>query len=133
LVDPLRPHHIGFPSREADPGESVPPGDPERWKDLDEPATYSVGRDFARAIEWWEVEHRGDARGDATGRLVRLHMRRAHSHLYWTGAGRAVPRVRFLLPLSVKGGALVEEPEAPRERRFWPLVQLGFSVVYFQR
>jgi len=39
-------------------------------------------------------------------------MRRAHSHLYWTGAGRAVPRVRFLLPISVKGGRLVEEPEA---------------------
>jgi hypothetical protein len=38
---------------------------------------------------------------------------RAHSHLFWTGAGRAVPRVRFLLPISVKGGALVEEPEAP--------------------
>jgi len=40
-------------------------------------------------------------------------MRRAHSHLYWTGAGRAVPKVRFLLPISVKGGAVVEEPEAP--------------------
>ena len=38
-------------------------------------------------------------------------MRRAHSHLYWTGAGRKQPRVKFLLPISVRGGALVEEPE----------------------
>jgi hypothetical protein len=42
---------------------------------------------------------------------VRPHMRRAHSHLYWTGAGRKQPRVKFLLPISVRGGALVEEPE----------------------
>lgn len=38
-------------------------------------------------------------------------MRRARSHLYWTGRGRMQPRVKFLLPISVRGGALVEEPE----------------------
>ncbi len=42
-------------------------------------------------------------------------MRRAHSHLYWTGKGRELPRVRFLLPISVKGGKLIEEPEHPSE------------------
>lgn len=41
------------------------------------------------------------------------HIRGVEPELCWTGACRAVPRVRFLLPLSVKGGALVEEPEAP--------------------
>jgi hypothetical protein len=63
---------------------------------------YLAGEDFTRAIERWGMEHGRDA-GDPTGRSVRPHMRRAHSHLYWTGAGRAVPRVRFLLPISVKG------------------------------
>jgi len=92
--------------------ESIRRRDAERWKDLDEPATYAVGKEFTRAIERWEIEHGRDA-ADATGRSVRPHMRRAHSHLYWTGAGRAVPKVRFLLPISVKGGAVVEEPEAP--------------------
>jgi hypothetical protein len=43
--------------------------------------------------------------------MVQPHMRRAHSHLYWTEAGRKQPQVKFLLPISVRGGALVEEPE----------------------
>jgi hypothetical protein len=94
--------------------ESMRKRDPERWKDLDEATTYAVGKDFTRAIERWEIEHSRDA-GDESGRLVRPHMRRAHSHLYWIGAGRRVPRVRFLLPISVKGGAVVEEPERPVE------------------
>ena len=69
--------------------ESIRRRDPERWKDLDEPVTYAVGREFTRAIERWELEHGRDA-GDAdagasAGRSVRPHMRRAHSHLYWTG------------------------------------------------
>jgi len=61
-------------------------------------------------VEQWEIQHSGDE-GVATGHTVRPHMRRAHSHLYWTGAGRKQPRVKFLLPISVRGGALVEEPE----------------------
>ncbi len=92
--------------------ESIRRRDPERWKDLDEPNLFAVGKEFTRAIERWEIEHGRDA-GDPIGRSVRPHMRRAHSHLYWTGAGRAVPRVRFLLPISVKGGVVVEEPERP--------------------
>jgi hypothetical protein len=83
--------------------------DPERYRDLAEPTVQSVGKAFTHAIEQWEIEHRGDE-GVATGRSVRPHMRRAHSHLYWTGVGRKQPRVKFLLPISVRGGALVEEP-----------------------
>ena len=37
-------------------------------------------------------------------------MRRAHSHRYWTGAGRKQPRVKFLLPIGF-AAALVEEAE----------------------
>jgi hypothetical protein len=59
-------------------------------------------------------EHRSDP-GVESGRTVRPHMRRAHSHLYWTGEGRKQPRVRFLLPISVRGGRLVEEPAQPTE------------------
>jgi hypothetical protein len=84
--------------------------DPERFRDLREPATYRVGGDFRRAVERWEIEHAGEG-GDPTGRSLRPHMRRAHSHLYWTGEGRKQPRVRFLLPISVRGGKLIEEPE----------------------
>jgi len=80
---------------------------------LEEPAVQAVGRGFTRAIERWEIEHPRES-DDLKGYTVRPHMRRAHPHLYWTGEGRALPRVRFLLPISVKGGKLVEEPETPR-------------------
>ena len=90
--------------------------DPERFRDLQEPSAFAVGKAFARAIEHWEIEHRGDA-AVATGGTVRPHMRRAHSHLYWTGEGRKQPRVRFLLPISVHGGRVVDEPERPIQTR----------------
>lgn len=86
--------------------------DPERYRDLHEPTTHTVGRSFARALERWEIEHKHDP-GVETGRTVRPHMRKAHSHLYWTGEGRLEPRVKFLLPISVTGGQLIEEPEEP--------------------
>jgi hypothetical protein len=73
---------------------------------------HGVGRSFTRAIERWELEHTSEVSGP-TGRTVRPHLRRAHAHLYWTGEGRKSPRVRFLLPVSVKGGKLVEEPGNP--------------------
>jgi hypothetical protein len=84
--------------------------DPERYRDLAEPIVQSVGKAFTRAIEQWEIEHSADE-GVATDRTVRPHMRRAHSNLYWSGAGRKQPRVKFLLPIGVRGGAPVEEPE----------------------
>jgi hypothetical protein len=87
--------------------------DPERYRDLREPTTYAVGKSFARAIERWEIEHEREL-NDPTSKTVRPHMRRAHSHLYWTGEGREIPRVKFLLPISVKGGNVVEEPEQPK-------------------
>jgi hypothetical protein len=92
--------------------ESIRRRDPERYRDLSEPSTFAVGRTFARAIQRWEIEHRTDASVES-GHTVRPHMRRAHSHLYWTGEGRKQPRVRFLLPISVRGGVLVEEPTSP--------------------
>jgi hypothetical protein len=87
--------------------------DPERYKDLHEPAVHVIGQSFTRAIEHWEIE-RAKQSGGVSGQPIRPHMRRAHAHLYWTGDGRKSPRVRFLLPISVKGGKLIEEPESPR-------------------
>jgi hypothetical protein len=93
--------------------QSIMRRDPERFKDLQEPQLNLVGTAFSRAIERWEIEraHESDW---TSGGSVRPHMRRAHTHLYWTGEGRQVPRVRFLLPISVKGAKLVEEPEDPQ-------------------
>ncbi|MBI4573011.1 MAG: hypothetical protein HY713_06955 [candidate division NC10 bacterium] len=86
--------------------------DPDRWKDLRSPALFAVGTDYRRAIERWEHEQRR-TEGEPTGRTVRPHVRRAHAHLYWTGRGRQVPRVRFLLPIPVKGAPVPDETAAP--------------------
>jgi hypothetical protein len=69
--------------RVVHPGEKplkakIARSDPERYRDLAEPTVQSVGKAFTRAIEQWEIEHRGDE-GVATGRTVRPHMRCAHS------------------------------------------------------
>jgi hypothetical protein len=59
-----------------------------------------------------EFEHARDA-GRPDRAIRAANMRRAHSHLYWDGRQRSVPRVRFLLPISVEGGLeVVEEPRA---------------------
>jgi hypothetical protein len=34
--------------------------DPDRYRDLAEPTVQSVGKAFTRAIEHWEIKHRGD-------------------------------------------------------------------------
>ena len=38
-----------------------------------------------------------------TGATVRPHMRRAHWHLYWSGHGKMVPKIRWVSPIFVKG------------------------------
>lgn len=86
--------------------------EPERWKDLRAPALFAVGTAYRAAIERWEQEQERD-QGEPTGRTVRPHVRRAHAHLYWTGTGRRIPRVRFLLPIPVKGAPVPEEARAP--------------------
>jgi hypothetical protein len=55
-------------------------------------------------------EHHPD-QGASTGCAMSLRMRSDGSYLCWTGNVREVPRVSFLLPVSVRGGKLVEEPE----------------------
>jgi hypothetical protein len=73
-----------------------------------------VSKTFASAIERREIGHNGDS-GVAISRVIRPQTRLAHSHLYWNVRGWETPRVRFLLPISVRTGKLVEEPERPIE------------------
>jgi hypothetical protein len=97
-------HPGAKPTRDA----RVQRRDPDRWKDLRAPALFAVGTAYRAAIERWEEERQREE-GEAAGRTIRPHVRRAHAHLYWTGTGRKIPRVKFLLPISVKGGAIAEE------------------------
>ena len=90
--------------------------EPERWKDLRAPAVFALGTAYRAAIERWEQEQAIE-RGEPTGRTVRPHVRRPHAHLYWTGPGRQAPRVRFLLPIPVKGAPMPAEAPRPVEAR----------------
>ncbi|MDO8432295.1 MAG: hypothetical protein Q7S58_07780 [Candidatus Binatus sp.] len=92
--------------------ESIRKKDPERWRDLREPDARTVGRQFQQTIERWEIEQQHKSDG-GSGRNLRPHIRRAHSHLYWTGEGRKLPRVKFLLPIPVKGAGPKDERTAP--------------------
>lgn len=83
--------------------------DPGRWVDIREPKVWDVGVQYRKALERWEIEQVREITAGSSDRSVRPHMRRAHAHLYWTGPGRTEPRVRFLLPIAVKGKQVEEE------------------------
>lgn len=87
--------------------------DPERWADIREPTVWDVGVEYRKALERWEIEQAREIGAYSSDRSVRPHMRRAHAHLYWTGPGRTEPRVRFLLPIAVKGKQVEEEAATP--------------------
>ena len=87
--------------------------DPERWADIREPTVWDVGIEYREALERWEIERAREMATHSSDRSVRPHMRRAHAHLYWTGPGRTEPRVRFLLPIAVKGKQVEEEAATP--------------------
>lgn len=86
-------------------------GDPkEIKKDLSDPQEFDIGVKFGVAIKQYRAAvERESHDGIPTGRSVRPHMRRAHSHLYWTGINRDVPRVLFLAPIAVNMSELKEE------------------------
>lgn len=106
---------VAHPGERPEKEAKMRRSDPDRWRDLHSPASYDVGTSFRAAIERWEIERQKEA-GLPTGKSVRPHMRRAHAHLYWTGEKRSIPKVVFLMPISVKGGRIVEEPEGPIEQ-----------------
>lgn len=87
-----------------------------RFFDLREPDEHYVGRNFASTIERWEEEDAASNSGpsDSPKRAIRPHVRAAHAHLYWTGKGKKIPRIRFLPPIPVKGGYQDEPSHSTR-------------------
>jgi hypothetical protein len=83
---------------------------------------HTVGVRFSQEIarylrdEATDWSQESDA-GSATQRKVRPHMRAPHMHLYWTGEGRQIPRIRFIAPVFVGGGEQAEESPTPVVRR----------------
>lgn len=81
-----------------------------------------VGVRYAEALRIALEAEEKETPGQKTGRTVRPHVRRAHPHLYWTGPGRKIPRVRYLPTILVKGGGKQELPptaqtvDQPRKR-----------------
>lgn len=61
-----------------------------------------VGFQAGGAIRMWrQLEQRPTSDTSGLGLPKAPHIRRAHWHLYWTGKGRAVPRVRWVPPVAV--------------------------------
>lgn len=70
------------------------------------PDKVDVGRYIGSTIRMGRELQRKASDDDGeggTGSPRRPHMRRAHWHLYWTGSGRTVPRVKWLAPIFVGG------------------------------
>lgn len=85
-----------------------------KFQDIKDPDKYNVGREYVAVIEHWENEQGHESESVGSGRQVRPHMRAAHAHLYWTGKGREVPKVRYLPPIPVKGGRTPGDEDEPR-------------------
>lgn len=69
---------------------------------------HAVGFRIGAAIRRARDEARSAAKGD--GATVIPHWRKSHFHLYWTGPGRQIPRVKWLAPIPVN---LTESSPAP--------------------
>lgn len=90
--------------------------DPEFEHDHRLPAEVEIGTRFGAVIR----QHRetsAESPGDSAGGTKRPHIRAAHPHLYWTGEGRRIPRVRYLPPIAVRGAASTGEAEQVTIRR----------------
>lgn len=63
-----------------------------------------VGSYIGSVIRMGRTQRQAQSDGEpGTGSAKRPHMRRAHWHLYWTGEGRAVPKVKWVMPIFVHG------------------------------
>jgi hypothetical protein len=69
------------------------------------PRTFAVGYVVGAGLRAWRRTQGDGARSVSTGRKMRPHVRRAHPHLYWTGEGRKVPRVRWVWPIRINADA----------------------------
>lgn len=62
-----------------------------------------VGSVIRRAAQDRQTQDTSDDAAAGKHSPHRPHVRRAHWHLYWTGAGRTVPRVRWVMPAFIHG------------------------------
>jgi hypothetical protein len=66
------------------------------------PRAFQVGYVVGAGLRAWRRRQAAGTRADELPTsLRRPHIRRAHPHLYWTGEGRKIPRVRWLFPIRV--------------------------------
>jgi hypothetical protein len=66
---------------------------------------YQVGFHLGAGLRAYRRQEAEQRAANPTGRTVRPHMRRAHLHLYWTGPGRTVPKVKLLEPIPINMNA----------------------------
>lgn len=84
-----------------------------RIRELQDPHVFGIGAKWGRAVQNWAAETEAQAGPPRTssGRFISPHIRAAHPHLYWTGPGKTIPLIKFLLPIQVKGGGAGLEDE----------------------
>ena len=78
----------------------------DRIKAAQAPIVWDVGVRIGSVIRKSRETQPAEPQGGSHA-SPRPHLRRAHWHLYWTGQGRTVPRVKWLSPLLVGGDGVV--------------------------
>ena len=70
-----------------------------------QPLVYKVGGNYRKLIERYELDGQNpyDKIHHEASYTVKPHVRAAHYHLYWTGEGRKIPKVKFLMSILVNG------------------------------
>lgn len=90
------------------------------WKrDIRDGETYTLGTKFGSALRGYkamEAVGEDDYRTPEGQRGKRPHVRSAHAHLFWTGPGRIIPKIRYLPPIAIKGASVPEEAERLTKR-----------------
>lgn len=90
--------------------------DPTWKRDIQEGETYSLGTKFGSALRGYKEIDDDSWRTSEGHRGKRPHVRSAHAHLYWTGAGRIIPKIRYLPPIAIKGASAQVEAERMTQR-----------------
>lgn len=67
----------------------------------EEPTESDVGVRMQRALRQYKEEPERPEEKDGEGPDKAPHIRRPHPHLYWTGEGREIPKIRYLGPIAV--------------------------------
>lgn len=76
--------------------------------------TFDVGARVGAQLRLARQESNPSASSGGGGRPPRPHVRRAHWHLYWTGKGRAVPRLNWVAPTLVNASSPADVPAVLR-------------------